>query len=112
MRLLVFWLLVHYVESTLRSKTSHLLLHQVFELCDLLCVFRMAGDVLLIKEGLNTQEPTEQLWRHYHMTKAVTVSNMSCIILIFNIAVRLLSYKCNHVTQTLERTSVISCMSV
>ena len=34
----------------------HLLLHQVFELCDLLCVVRVAGDVLLVKECLVTQK--------------------------------------------------------
>lgn len=35
---------------------SHLLLHQIFELCDLLRVFRVAGDVLFIKERLEMKE--------------------------------------------------------
>lgn len=35
---------------------SHLLLHQIFELSDLLRVFRVAGDVLFIKERLETKE--------------------------------------------------------
>lgn len=35
--------------------TSHLLLHQVFELRDLLCVLRVAGNVLLVEESLVTK---------------------------------------------------------
>lgn len=38
-----------------RPTPSHLLLHQIFELCDLLRVLRVAGDVLLIEERLETE---------------------------------------------------------
>lgn len=38
-----------------RPTPSHLLLHQIFELSDLLRVFRVAGDVLLIEERLETE---------------------------------------------------------
>lgn len=42
-----------------QQTTSHLLLHQVFKLCDLLSVFRVARDVLLIKESLQTKEKSK-----------------------------------------------------
>lgn len=42
--------------ATAGEQTPHLLLHQVFELCDLVGVLGVAGDVLLIKESLEKEE--------------------------------------------------------
>lgn len=51
---------------------SHLLLHQVFELRDLVRVFRVAADVVLIKERLVEQEEDQDL---FTTTKYVCVSS-------------------------------------
>lgn len=61
-----------------QQTTPHLLLHQVFKLCDLLSVFRVARDVLLIKESLQTKEKKQSqiygavLW-HYIIPKHQTL---------------------------------------
>lgn len=48
-----WWLYFVWFKWTKQIIRHHLLLHQVFELCDLVCVFGVAGDVLLIKESLS-----------------------------------------------------------
>ena len=47
------------------EKVSDLLLHQVLQLGDLLCILRMTGDVLLIKERLDNQTTTTLSKRLY-----------------------------------------------
>lgn len=39
-------------DRTSSVRMSHLLLHQVFQLCDLVGIIRVADDVLLVKESL------------------------------------------------------------
>lgn len=47
-----FWVYQLLVHRQADSQNVNLLLHEIFELCDLLCVFRVAGDVVFVKESL------------------------------------------------------------